>query len=101
MRLRPEDPHYGRKRKQLQLIQDRSLFFLVPLTAFPASLDFNAPLSLSTEVNGGWRDVSAYNNKYSPLCFRAGGIDSQAFAPSAATGGRMFYDTGKRSVEVF
>ena len=36
-----------------------------------------------------------------PYAFRAGGIDSQAFAPSAATGGRMFYDTGTGVLKYF
>ncbi|MEK7655984.1 MAG: hypothetical protein AAB386_04895, partial [Patescibacteria group bacterium] len=70
-------------------------------TAFPASLDFNAPLFLSTEVNGDGEMSPRITINTVPYAFRAGGIDSQAFAPSAATGGRMFYDTGTGVLKYF
>ena len=79
-------------------------FFAVQLgavTPFPATLDFNQPLYVTTEVAGDGEMAPRVPINSVAYAYTSGGVNAFSSAPVSATGGRMYYDTSSASLFFF
>jgi hypothetical protein len=79
---------------EIQSVSVDQSFFSVQLgsvTPFPASVDFNQPLFISTQVNPDGEMTPRVPINSVAYAYTAGGVSAYLSPPISATGGRMYY----------
>ncbi len=89
---------------EIQSVSVDQSFFAVQLgsvTPFPATLDFNQPLYVTTEVAADGEMAPRVPINSVAYAYTSGGVNAFSSAPVSATGGRMYYDTSSASLFFF
>ena len=94
-------PLYAETQSGVTVDQGSFAVQLGSVTPFPASLDFNQPLFLTTEVNGDGEMAPRVAINTVPYAYTTGGVNALASAPVSGTGGRMYYDTSSGTLNYF
>jgi hypothetical protein len=89
---------------ETQSVSVDASFFSVQLgsvTPFPAAVDFNQPLYISTQVSPDAEMSPRVPINSVAYAYTAGGVSSYVSAPVSATGGRMYYDASNGSLNYY